>query len=72
MDTLPDIIKSLAQQLSSRDAQLKVERANYIEKLSVMREEYDGIRSERDHLADDLGKVRIHQAVWKWGSEEAN
>ena len=58
VDTLPDIIKSLAQQLSSRDAQLKVERAKCVEKLSMIKEEQDVMRLERDQLTEGLRKVR--------------
>ncbi|KAF8527338.1 hypothetical protein JB92DRAFT_2867039 [Gautieria morchelliformis] len=60
-DTLPGIIKSLAQQVSSRDAQIISERATHIDKLSVMKEQYDAVRAERDCSQQSAKQIELQR-----------
>lgn len=61
-DTLPDILKSLAQQVYSRDAQLERERARYVEELSVFKEQCDTMRKERDNSRHAVKQVEVQRS----------
>ncbi|KAF8581570.1 hypothetical protein K439DRAFT_1662243 [Ramaria rubella] len=60
-DTLPGIIKSLAQQLSSRDAQLQVERVKFSEELSEMKKQHDTLQMEHDCGLRSLEEVKLQR-----------
>lgn len=68
----PGIIKSLAEELSNRDAQLKSERAKYLDELSAVKQQQAAMRVERncDRLEEDLKQVRVTKAAFngKWKS----
>jgi hypothetical protein len=60
-DTLPGIIKSLAQQVSTRDAQIIRERAAHTEQLSSMKEQYDTVRAERDRSQQSAKQIELQR-----------
>lgn len=69
VETLPSIIKSLAQQVATRDAQLKHEQARFDEELTSARRQLDAMRTERDLALRNAEEVKIERSRHKEQAE---
>lgn len=65
VETLTNIVISLAQQVAARDAQLKSERANFVEELAAMKDQHEVMRTARDHALQCMEEVALQRDRFK-------